>query len=606
MLRDSSTHNDRTSRDQEWTHAARPSRRFLTGRLGVLPQAPFEEARAHFRAIAIMPPMTGMIGTIIGGVGLFLLGMILMTEGLKSLAGDALRSILERFVRGPASGLAWGAGITALVQSSSATTLMTIGFVSAGLLTFTQSVGVILGANIGTTSTGWIVSTIGLKFSMSAVALPLIGAGAIMRLVGTDTLRTAGIALAGFGLIFVGIDVLQEGMSGLAERIDPASFPGMTILGIPALIIIGAVMTVVMQSSSAAVATTLAALYTGAIGIEQAAVLVIGQNIGTTVKAALAAIGASVPAKRTALAHILFNVLTGLIALAILPVFLWLANIATQHIDGDPGAVSLAAFHTAFNIVGVLVFLPFIGPYARLVSRMVPERKPELARHLDASVAGIPSVAVEAVRRTAMDILTATITKIRKLIDLDEVRTLSKVKIHSIEVAIDEAKQFLGRVSTESASALVFARHLSSVHAIDHLESLLHCCRQPSQMTWAKDDEALREAIGVLEDALTSTRAWLIGEAEDPPVDALRRTSEQLASIRRRQRALLLEQAALRKRPPKESLDLLDAFQWLDRIGYHLWRTAHHLQRTPPEKSEAGTPELFAEGVSEVDESANA
>jgi phosphate:Na+ symporter len=395
-------------------------------------------------------------------------------------------------------------------------------------------------------------------------------------------------------------------MAGLADRIDSASFPGMTVLGIPALIIIGAVMTVVMQSSSAAVATTLAALYTGAIGIEQAAVLVIGQNIGTTVKAALAAIGASVPAKRTAMAHILFNVITGIIALALLPVFLWLAQAIARHGEGDAGAVSLAAFHTAFNVVGVMVFLPFITPYARLVERIVPERKPELARHLDASVAGVPSIAVEAVRRTAMDIMSAIVVKVRKLIDVEQTLPLSKVKLLDIEHAIDETKEFLGRVSTESASAGVFARHLSSVHAIDHLESLLDCCRKPAALAWAKRDESLRGAIHAMDNSLEPTLEWLSGERDEPPIEELRQMNESLAAIRRHQRALLLEQAALRKRPPKESLDLLDAFQWLDRVGYHLWRTAHHLQRTPQEKPESSAPELFAEGVSQIDESTNA
>ncbi|HRP62814.1 MAG TPA: Na/Pi symporter, partial [Phycisphaerales bacterium] len=280
-----------------------------------------------------------MIAQLAGGIGLFLLGMVLLTDGLKSLAGDALRGVLERFVRGPISGLAWGTGITALIQSSSATTLMTIGFVSAGLLSFNQSVGVIFGANLGTTSTGWIVSTVGLKLSMSAIALPMIGVGAVIRLLapsgrgGGFAWASLGIAIAGFGLIFVGIDTLQLGMSTLAERMNPADFPGPSLLGLPLLIIIGAVMTVVMQSSSAAVATTLAALHANAITLEQGAVLVIGQNIGTTVKAGLAAIGASIPAKRTAMAHVAFNVGSAVIALLALPVFLRIMRYVSSGAD---------------------------------------------------------------------------------------------------------------------------------------------------------------------------------------------------------------------------------------------------------------------------------
>jgi len=241
--------------------------------------------------------MTAMLSTILGGIGLFLLGMILLTDGLKALAGDSLRRVLARFAGGRLSSLAAGAGVTALVQSSSATTLTTIGFVSAGLLTFEQALGVILGANLGTTSTGWLVSILGLKFSISKVALPLVGIGALTRLLSRERLANLGLALAGFGLIFVGIDTLQLGMEGLSARIDPGSFPDASLQGRLLLVLIGVFMTVVLQSSSAAVATTLMALHAGTIDLTQAAALVVGQNVGTTVTAALGSIGATVAAE---------------------------------------------------------------------------------------------------------------------------------------------------------------------------------------------------------------------------------------------------------------------------------------------------------------------
>ncbi|NUM78660.1 Na/Pi cotransporter family protein, partial [candidate division KSB1 bacterium] len=268
-----------------------------------------------------------MIPNLLGGIGLFLLGMILLTDGLKAVAGEALRRVLSRFVRGPFSALFSGATVTILVQSSSATTLTTIGFVSAGLLTFPQAVGVLFGANLGTTSTGWIVAVLGLKISVGKLALPLIGVGALLRLLTRDRLAAGGLALAGFGLIFVGIDTLQAGMAHLAERFDPSQLPGETFAGRMLLVVTGIAMTVVMQSSSAAVATTLTALHGGAIDLTQAAALVVGQNVGTTVTAALAGLGAVTAAKRTALAHILFNVITGVVALAILPHFVRLADV---------------------------------------------------------------------------------------------------------------------------------------------------------------------------------------------------------------------------------------------------------------------------------------
>ena len=167
-----------------------------------------------------------MVVTIIGGVGLFLLGMLLMTDGLKTATGPALNRILYRFTRRPVIGVASGALVTALVQSSSATTLAVIGFVGAGMLSFPQALGVIYGINLGTTSTAWLVSLIGFQLRISAIALPLIAVGAMLRLLGTARLGSYGLVLAGFGLLFVGIATLQEGMSGVAETFDLARFSG--------------------------------------------------------------------------------------------------------------------------------------------------------------------------------------------------------------------------------------------------------------------------------------------------------------------------------------------------------------------------------------------
>lgn len=354
--------------------------------------------------------MLSTLGTVLGGIGLFLLGMVLMTDGLKALAGDALRSWLARFTGSRWKAVATGAGVTALVQSSSATTLATIGFVSAGLLSFNSAIGVIIGANIGTTSTGWIVSLLGLKLSVGSLALPLIGLGALSRLLGRKRLAQAGTALAGFGVIFVGIDVLQEGMAALSSQWDLSRYSADGIAARLALVGAGLTMTVVMQSSSAAVATTLTALSGGAINLEQAAALVIGQNVGTTVTAVIAAVGAQAPAKRTALVHILFNVGTGTVAFLLLPLFTHAVDAWIEVYLGDDQALSLAAFHTAFNLLGAILFIPLTGLLAALALRWVPEPHAPLTRHLDASLATVPALALDAARRTvdeAVDALQA-------------------------------------------------------------------------------------------------------------------------------------------------------------------------------------------------------
>ena len=248
-----------------------------------------------------------MVGTLLGGIGLFLLGMLMLTDGLQALAGDRLRSALRRYTRTRPSAILTGAAVTAVVQSSSATTLAVIGFVGAGLLSFRQALGVVFGANLGTTTTAWLVAGVGLKVSVSAFALPLVGVGSLGKLFGSGRIVPVGTAVAGFGLVFVGIDVLQSGMQGLTSRFDPARFTDLGVLGYALLVAVGALMTVVMQSSSAAVTTTLAAIAAGSINLEHAAALVIGQNVGTTVTASVAAIGGSAAARRTAVAHVAFN-----------------------------------------------------------------------------------------------------------------------------------------------------------------------------------------------------------------------------------------------------------------------------------------------------------
>src|ERR1043165_2288566 len=217
--------------------------------------------------------------SVLGGVGLFLLGMTVMTEGLKALAGSALRTVLSKAAATPVRGSFWGALVTLLVQSSSATTMTTIGLVSAGLLTFPQGLGLVFGANVGTTGTGWLVALIGVRVSLTAAGLPMIFVGALTKLLARGRISGVGAALAGFGLVLFGLTTLQQGMGGLAERLHPADLPAVlegpdarwwsALFGVLVLVAIGLVMTALMQSSTAAVAVTLSAFYAGAIGLDQ-------------------------------------------------------------------------------------------------------------------------------------------------------------------------------------------------------------------------------------------------------------------------------------------------------------------------------------------------
>lgn len=519
-----------------------------------------------------------MIGTTLGGVGLFLLGMSLLTDALKSLAGESLRGFLARFTGGRFSALASGAGLTALVQSSSATTLATIGFVSAGLLTFQQGLGVILGANLGTTSTGWLVALLGLKLSVSKIALPLVGIGALLRLLGRGRVSQVGLALAGFALIFVGIDALQSGMQGFAARFDPSSFPSGSGVGSLLLVAIGLVMTIVMQSSSAAVAITLSALHAGTIDLTQAAALVIGQNVGTTVTAGLGAIGASGAAKRTALAHVLFNLGTGLLALALLSPAGVVLEAAHARFGDESTPLLLAGYHTAFNLLGVLVFLPALGPFARLVTWLVPEQGSPLTRFLGPLVGQGP-VAIDAAalsgRETLRELLEALIEGSAPVHSQEAVAA----RIAAVEEALVTIEGYLGRLS--GASGAEQARHLALLHLLDHLRRLSEALHGPSPARRVREHPDVAQAQAILHGS--ATRALRALRTSEPlPTAQLAEASQTLATLRREGRARLLGAAAEGEIEVERGGRVLEAVRWLDRLCFHTWRASHYLHVADP------------------------
>jgi phosphate:Na+ symporter len=526
---------------------------------------------------------------LLGGIGLFLLGMILLTDGLKAAAGGALRRTLERFTGGRVSAVLSGAAITALVQSSSATTLATIGFVSAGLLTFPAAVGIIFGANLGTSSTGWIVSLLGLKLQIGNAALPLIGIGALLRILGRGGWSHGGLALAGFGLIFVGIDVLQEGMASLAEGLDPSLFPVSGVGGRFLLVGLGMAMTVVMQSSSAAVATTLTALHSGALTLEQGALLVIGQNVGTTVTAGIAAVGASVAARRTAMAHVLFNVLTGLVAFVLLPQLLRLDALWAASLNGasDP-AVALAAFHTTFNLLGVLLLLPVVDHFSRMVERLVPDRGPALGARLDRTLLAIPPVAVAAARRAVAEVTVVTAHEVGRALEGKEPSRDDRELLDRADEALGRIRSFLRQVESAPESGPEFTLHLSVLHALDHQDRLIETLREGLPPEGRGDVKGI---AGLAKNALETVGPWLqvlvdpavpegrYVETEASPATLLEAAAAASADLRRQHRVRMLTLTATAAVSPDEAQLRMAAMRWADRIVYHLWRTAVHLRR---------------------------
>ena len=521
--------------------------------------------------------MFSVISNVIGGVGLFLLGMILMTDGLKAIAGDALRSVLSKYTTNRWSAVGTGAGITAIVQSSSATTVATIGFVSAGLLPFSNAVGVIIGANLGTTSTGWLVSLLGLKLNVGQLVLPLIGIGAFAKLVTRGRIAQIGQTLAGFGVIFVGIDVLQGGMAEVAKQFDPSTWPQATLGGRGLLVLIGIAMTVVMQSSSAAVATTLAALSGGTINVEQAAALVVGQNVGTTVTAGIAAIGGSVPAKRTALAHTIFNLVTAGVAFVILPWFTaGMETLSETWIGGDH-AITIAAFHTAFNLLGAMLFIPILPQYARFIEKRFKLKGNRLTQHLDDSLLSVPTVAVEAVRSALKEIAATVYESLAEVLS-GETGWFGDIDASEPDVALDETRRFLSRIPPPETVGYEFQRQLSTLHAVDHLERMLDDLKDPEALNVVRKNAELHEFSEQLHSILNELASQLRDPKVEPNDIRAEAFSQKLAQDRRTARPAILKATAERKVDPDTALHELHAQRWLDRLAYHVWRSSHHLR----------------------------
>lgn len=343
-----------------------------------------------------------MIAALAGGLGLFLLGMHMLTEGLKLAAGRALQAMLETGTATPARGLINGMLATALTQSSTAVTVASVGFVNTGLVSLKNAMWVIFGSNVGTTLNAWLVTVLGFNFRIDAFALPFVGAGAVLMLAArTVRMRALGQALAGFGVLFLGIDVLKDTFSSFGATLNLQDYIMPGVGGWLILVGIGTLMTVVMQASGAVIAIIITAAQGGLMSVEAACAMVIGTNIGTTSTAILAAIGATSSARRLAATHVIFNLVTGAVALLMLPLLIELLVWVRQAFEKPATpAVMVAMFHTAFNLLGVLLMTVLARHLLRILSARFRSREEEIAqpRHLDTPSLAIPDLALRALR----------------------------------------------------------------------------------------------------------------------------------------------------------------------------------------------------------------
>ncbi len=344
--------------------------------------------------------------TLIGALGMFLYGMNMMSSGLQKAAGDGLRRFVASMTSNPLKGVTTGLGVTAVIQSSSATTVMVVSFVNAGILTLTQAIGVIMGANIGTTFTAWIISLFGFSADISILAVPLMAIGFVMSLSKKGKTRDISEIIVGFSLLFLGLSFMKNSVPDLETNPEVLSFiqswGGHGVWSVLLFILVGTTLTLVLQSSSATVALTLVFLNMGWIQFDMAAAMVLGENIGTTITANIAAAVGNTNAKRAALAHTVFNVFGVIWAVCFFRYFLaliqWLVGIVGLGGSAQTPLYSISMLHTVFNLINTGILIWFIPVIEKIVKTAIKDKSsgeiPEKLVYINAGLISAPALAL--------------------------------------------------------------------------------------------------------------------------------------------------------------------------------------------------------------------
>ena len=431
-----------------------------------------------------------IIYTVLGGLGIFFLGMKFMSDAMQAAAGDVIKKIINSLTSNRLLAVMVGTGVTCLVQSSTITTVMVVGMVNAGLMSLQQSIGVIFGANIGTTITGWIISIKIGKYGLLFVALGIFP----MLFANKERLKHIGRVLVGFGLIFIGLELMSDAFRPLRkmpEFLDAiAYFSGQNYMSYIASILVGCLLTMIVQSSSAMLGITMALASTGVISFHTAAALVLGENIGTTITALLASVGAGTNAKRAARAHSLFN---GLGVLAIFAIFPYYVEFIDWVVPGDPNwldengerpniAVHIATGHTIFNVSATLIFLPFLNTLANIVTKLTPDKKVKERHHLvvlDSPAGMMPAAALIQVTKENnkfMEILVRMFKLTKEYIDEGGKNPKKLAKIKDYEQITDNMQKeitvFTAALLESETTHYQSAQALAVVRVADELESI--------------------------------------------------------------------------------------------------------------------------------------
>ncbi len=531
----------------------------------------------------------------LGGLGLFLMGMTVMTESLRTLAGSSLRAWLLRFTRTPWTGALIGAATTAALQSSSATTVATVGFVQAGLISFPSSLGIIFGANVGSTGLGWLVALLGLKLDLAGLMPPVIAVGACLRLLGRGRLAQIGFALAGFGVLFLGIGTLQEAMAGHGVLLQPERFDGASLSGRFQLVLLGLLTTVITQSSGAGVATALTALTAGAIDLAQAGALVIGMDVGTTITAQIASLGANLSARRTAAAHLVFNLATAGLAFVLLPVYLtlgqrWLAG----AIAADP-EFALTAFHTGFNLLGVALLLPFTHSFARLIQSLLPAQEGRAADDLDEPPSADTERALDLAQKAQQRAFLELMHHLNHALQAAGSQGQAPgVGLEDLETDLARIEQFLDQIHLRRMEGPDAQRLLQLLHCLDHLQRLRERCEEePERASTVRQTNALQADRQDLLVALRELEPLVLSEQWSAAAQCSHAISRRLHQRVKPFRRDVMAEVASGGVAVDQGTQRLEAIRWLRRVSQHLQRISDHLE-TAAAATEPGAPAFTA------------
>ncbi len=535
---------------------------------------------------------------ILGSLAFFIYGMKLMSDGIQRAAGSQMRNILRTMTKNRFLGVFTGFLITALVQSSSATTVMTVSFVNAGLLSLVESAGVMMGANIGTTITGWIISLLGFKIKLSAYSIPLFAFAVPMLLSNKGKIKYWGEFLLGFAILFMGLSLLKKAVPDLKGNPEAfawlTSFANWGFMSRIAFVFIGALVTVIIQSSSAAMAVTLTMVAQGWLPLDIAAAMILGENIGTTITAELASLVGNTSAKRSARIHSMFNIIGVLWMVILLPVFLPLVEKFMLTVFGsDDAPMTLAAFHTFFNLTNVILmlgFVPFLVKAAVWSVKGSDEDDDEFRLKFIGSAARTPELATVELQKEAghfgevvsrmsgltRDLLNATEAKKQKKL-LKKIKKYEKVS-DRMEVEITE---YITKLADQEITPKTSLRLRSVINVCNDLERIGDVYYQISKTIELKNEENAyftpkqRENLNLLNDKIDEAFLVMVNNLNTPSYDSVSKANaisleKEINGIRNKLKEEHLDNLGKADYNVKSAMIYNNIFHALEKVGDHI------------------------------------